>query len=943
MAGTGANSVPLGPLHPALRGQKSGGGSGESMLNAARLAAARVTANLKVPNSNMPEMKQERPVAAAYRPFPDAGDSMPSKRRKRSRWGGDEKAPVPSLIPSGISADQEKQVLLHLKIEDLSRKLRSGDLGIPPNPEDRSPSPEPIYDHNGKRLNTREYRTRKKLEEERHIAVQEALTINPEYKPPADYKPPVQKVSDRVMIPQDDHPHINFVGLLIGPRGNTLKKLEKDTGTKIMIRGKGSVKEGKVGRKDGQPLPGEDEPLHALVTASNAEAVKKAVDQITQTIKEGIEQPEGQNDLRRKQLRELAKLNGTLREEDMLRCSNCGATDHRTWQCPEKQNVTSNVLCGICGAAGHVTADCRQKANIESPFSNNQPAGQQPGGNMERAKMDSEYMSFMAELGEGPPQSQSERAGNQQQQPPASGPPPVNPPSLLQPPVSQTQNGSGQSSLGSSQNNQGPNNVGPNSNQDDRPPFTRRSPYDRNSFGSSRGPGGTSDDRGSYNDSFGSGSSQYRDNYQSGSQYGDSPRPFRGPRPLMGSQSPYSWRRDRNEDRGNQFGGPPPRRYPPPFNRRGPGGAGGPPPRGMGPGGPMPPRGPPPPGPAGIPPLMSMPPNMGPPSGMGQPRPPVPPLGYMGGPPQLGGPVGPPMNVPWGNAGGMPPVPPSSQQGLQPTAPSSQTSTSVASVAATTSTAQPVPPPPSMVAQPPPPPPSSDPQPAPPAPPGGQPFQAANNAGAMTVSSGGVSLPTQSPWQQMQQQQSVSMATSQGVSIAPPASTSAPMYPWQTAAAALEAMAAGRSQPSLPTSSAAASSAQKTSTTTTTAASTSASTVGVSMAPPTQPAVPQMAPMMGMGQMPQWSQMMYPAMGMGMGMGMMPGMGQMGMMMPPQPSMGAPMMPQPQQPMVSQGQQQQQQQQQTSTAMPFQPPPPPIDSNQMASLVSAPPPPPPPP
>lgn len=41
--------------------------------------------------------------------------------------------------------------------------------------------------------------------------------------------------------------------------------------------------------------------------------------QITQTIKEGIEQPEGQNDLRRKQLRELAKLNGTLREEDMLR------------------------------------------------------------------------------------------------------------------------------------------------------------------------------------------------------------------------------------------------------------------------------------------------------------------------------------------------------------------------------------------------------------------------------------------------------------------------------------------------------------------------------------------------------------------------------------------------------------------------------------------------
>ena len=40
----------------------------------------------------------------------------------------------------------------------------------------------------GKRLNTREYRTRKKLEEQRHVLIQEAMLINPEYKPPADYK-----------------------------------------------------------------------------------------------------------------------------------------------------------------------------------------------------------------------------------------------------------------------------------------------------------------------------------------------------------------------------------------------------------------------------------------------------------------------------------------------------------------------------------------------------------------------------------------------------------------------------------------------------------------------------------------------------------------------------------------------------------------------------------
>jgi hypothetical protein len=37
------------------------------------------------------------------------------------------------------------------------------------------------------------------------------------------FRPPMIKVHDKVMIPQDEHPEINFVGLLIGPRGNTLK------------------------------------------------------------------------------------------------------------------------------------------------------------------------------------------------------------------------------------------------------------------------------------------------------------------------------------------------------------------------------------------------------------------------------------------------------------------------------------------------------------------------------------------------------------------------------------------------------------------------------------------------------------------------------------------------------------------------------------------------
>ncbi|XP_071965558.1 uncharacterized protein [Antedon mediterranea] len=398
MAGTGANSVPLGNLHPVFQGSQRGVRPQESMLNAAREAAARIA--------------QKRGVFCP--PSPNSGGSgsssglgglssqgwQPEKKKRRSRWGGEEsKTNLSSALPPNLTKDQEQQVLLHIQIEEYSRKLRTGDLGIPANPEDRSPSPEPIYNNEGKRLNTREYRMRKRLEEERHMLIQDAFLLNPEYKPPADYKPPVQRVSDRVMIPQDQHPDINFVGLLIGPRGNTLKQLEKDTTTKIMIRGKGSVKEGKVGRKDGQPLPGEDEPLHALVTANNAESVKIAVDKIQDIIKQGIETPEGQNDLRRMQLRELARLNGTLRDEDAVRCSNCGASDHRTWQCPEKQNITSNVLCTICGGSGHIANDCKEKMPGERLLG----VGQPPPSAVDKAKMDSEYMSLMAELGEGPP------------------------------------------------------------------------------------------------------------------------------------------------------------------------------------------------------------------------------------------------------------------------------------------------------------------------------------------------------------------------------------------------------------------------------------------------------------------------------------------------------------------------------------------------------------
>ena len=65
------------------------------------------------------------------------------------------------------------------------------------------------------------------------------------------------------------------VGLLIGPRGNTLKKVEAESGAKIAIRGKGSVKEGK-GRSDAAHNSNQEEDLHCLIMADTEEKVNKA-------------------------------------------------------------------------------------------------------------------------------------------------------------------------------------------------------------------------------------------------------------------------------------------------------------------------------------------------------------------------------------------------------------------------------------------------------------------------------------------------------------------------------------------------------------------------------------------------------------------------------------------------------------------------------------------
>ncbi|KAF9870774.1 zinc knuckle [Colletotrichum karsti] len=337
-------------------------------------------------------------------PEPRTDADGPRRRKKRNRWGdaSENKAAglmgLTTAITANMTGEQLEAYTLHLRITEISQKLRIDD--VVPADGDRSPSPPPQYDNHGRRINTREYRYRKRLEDERHKLIEKAMKTIPNYHPPQDYRRPT-KTQEKVYVPVNDYPEINFIGLLIGPRGNTLKKMEGESGAKIAIRGKGSVKEGK-GRSDAAHASNQEEDLHCLIMADTEEKVNKAKKLIHNIIETAASIPEGQNELKRNQLRELAALNGTLRDDENQACQNCGQIGHRKYDCPERQNYTASIICRVCGNAGHMARDCPDRQKGASWRNDGQAGARGPAGRIGSGDaVDREYEQLMQELGGG--------------------------------------------------------------------------------------------------------------------------------------------------------------------------------------------------------------------------------------------------------------------------------------------------------------------------------------------------------------------------------------------------------------------------------------------------------------------------------------------------------------------------------------------------------------
>ncbi|XP_051125071.1 KH domain-containing protein At5g56140-like [Andrographis paniculata] len=129
----------------------------------------------------------------------------------------------------------------------------------------------------------------------------------------------IVKRTIRIDIPVDQFPNYNFVGRVLGPRGNSLKRVEATTECRVLIRGRGSIKDPtKEEMMRGKPgYEHLNEPLHILVEGELPVEIIDARLMQAREILEDLLKPvdESQDFYKKQQLRELAMLNGTLRDD----------------------------------------------------------------------------------------------------------------------------------------------------------------------------------------------------------------------------------------------------------------------------------------------------------------------------------------------------------------------------------------------------------------------------------------------------------------------------------------------------------------------------------------------------------------------------------------------------------------------------------------------------
>ncbi|CAD7966129.1 unnamed protein product [Amoebophrya sp. A120] len=276
---------------------------------------------------------------------------------QQTRWGADDDKPYKPLpyidMPVGLSDQEMDQFLRERRLEELTKNIR-GNVLEDVDPDIRPPSPPPVYDRNGNRINSRETRIRKQMLNEQNRLVRYMMKHVPGYVAPTDFRP--QKLAKKLILPLEKYPNAPFVQVIIGARGANHKKLQELTGCRIMIRGKGMDEKQKYQTDEDAELP-----QHVHIEADHEEQIAMA-----ETLIKPLLNPETKEFVEAQELglQVLAKQNGFTVALHEKRCGICQAIGHTSDQCPEADGSgwkMAEVRCAICGDRGHPTSDCPMK------------------------------------------------------------------------------------------------------------------------------------------------------------------------------------------------------------------------------------------------------------------------------------------------------------------------------------------------------------------------------------------------------------------------------------------------------------------------------------------------------------------------------------------------------------------------------------------------------
>ena len=106
------------------------------------------------------------------------------------------------------------------------------------------------------------------------------------------------KIKRKIYIPTDTD--FNYTGLIIGPKGSNQKRLEEQTGCKILVRGRGSQREGQP------PQPDDHEDLHVLIVSDSEAQLARATVEIERIL---FADEETRTKIKQAQLQQVSQIN----------------------------------------------------------------------------------------------------------------------------------------------------------------------------------------------------------------------------------------------------------------------------------------------------------------------------------------------------------------------------------------------------------------------------------------------------------------------------------------------------------------------------------------------------------------------------------------------------------------------------------------------------------